>query len=201
MSARSKARKRALDVLFEADQRGRDLGETLGEWVGRDDPPVPAYSIELVTGVAEHRARIDEVLTGYAGDWPLERMPSVDRSVLRLATYELLWSTDVPAAVRDVVRELEPLLRNHAVARDIFKAGELIGENGGQQVLRFHALQRRRDLMPAPLAWKGECASRIPAPTNGKHGRIEQRLDQEFANGFAVQIVKDLFQWKRVLRP
>jgi transcription antitermination protein NusB len=99
MSARSKARKRALDVLFEADQRGRTPGETLDEWVARDDPPVPAYAAELVHGVAEHQPRIDEVLSGYAGDWPLERMPSVDRSVLRLATYELLWSSEVPAAV------------------------------------------------------------------------------------------------------
>ena len=99
MSARSKARKRALDVLFEADQRGRAPGDTLDEWVARNDPPVPAYSVELVTGVADHVTRIDEVLASYAGDWPLERMPSVDRSVLRLATYELLWSTDVPPAV------------------------------------------------------------------------------------------------------
>ena len=86
-------------MLFEADQRGRTPGETLDEWVARDDPPVPAYSIELVHGVAERCARIDEVLAAYSGDWPLARMPSVDRSVLRLATYELLWSPDVPPAV------------------------------------------------------------------------------------------------------
>ena len=99
MSARSKARKRALDVLFEADQRGRAPGETLEEWIARNDPPVPDYSAELVRGVARHCGRIDEVLSSYAADWPLERMPSVDRSVLRLATYELLWSADVPPAV------------------------------------------------------------------------------------------------------
>ena len=85
--------------MFEADQRGRTPGETLDEWTARNDPPVPAYSAELVEGVARHCARIDEVLTSYAGDWPLERMPAVDRAVLRLATYELLWSTDVPPAV------------------------------------------------------------------------------------------------------
>jgi len=99
LSARSKARKRALDVLFEADQRRRAPGETLDEWIARNDPPVPAYSDELVRGVAEHMTRIDEVLASYAGDWPLDRMPSVDRCVLRLATYELLWSADVPPAV------------------------------------------------------------------------------------------------------
>ena len=99
MSARSKARKRALDVLFEADQRDRDVRDTLAEWVQRADPPVPSYAGDLVNGVAQHKDRIDEVLSGYAGEWPLQRMPSVDRSILRLATYELLWSADVPAAV------------------------------------------------------------------------------------------------------
>jgi N utilization substance protein B len=88
VSARSKARKRALDVLFEADQRGRDPLATLADWTDL-----------LVRGVAEHAPRIDEVLSGYTTDWPLERLPSVDRAVLRLATFELLWSADVPAAV------------------------------------------------------------------------------------------------------
>ena len=100
MSARSKARKRALDVLFEADQRGRDPRQTLEEWTGRADPPVPSYAEELVRGVSDNATRIDEILTGYTTDWPLARMPSVDRTILRLATYELLWHTaDVPAAV------------------------------------------------------------------------------------------------------
>jgi transcription antitermination protein NusB len=99
MSARSKARKRALDVLFEADIRGTDGRETLQAWVGRADPPVPAYSQELVEGVVDRLPRIDEVISSYARDWPLERMPPVDRTTLRLATYELLWCPDVPAAV------------------------------------------------------------------------------------------------------
>jgi N utilization substance protein B len=99
VSARSKARKRALDVLFEADQRDHDPLTTLGEWVDRADPPVPAYAEDLVRGVAEHAARIDEILAGYTADWSLERLPSVDRAILRLATYELLWSAHVPAPV------------------------------------------------------------------------------------------------------
>jgi N utilization substance protein B len=99
VSARSKARKRALDVLFEADQRSHDPLATLAEWVGRADPPVPAYAEDLVRGVAEHAARIDEVLAGYTADWSLERLPSVDRAILRLATYELVWSAEVPAPV------------------------------------------------------------------------------------------------------
>ena len=101
MTARSKARKRALDVLFEADQRGRDSVETLAEWQLRSDPPVQSYAETLVRGVHEHAQRIDEVLATYADvEWPLDRMPSVDRIVLRLAAYELLWcSSEVPAAV------------------------------------------------------------------------------------------------------
>ena len=99
MSARSKARKRALDVLFEADQRSRSPLATLQEWNDRNDPPVPAYADVLVRGVADHASRIDEVLAGYTADWPVDRLPSVDRAVLRLATYELLWSTEVPPAV------------------------------------------------------------------------------------------------------
>jgi N utilization substance protein B len=100
VAARSKARKRALDVLFEADQRGRDPLQTLGEWQTRNDPPVQEYAEQLVRGVADNAARIDEVLTGYTSEWPLERMPSVDRTILRLATYELLWQRDaVPSAV------------------------------------------------------------------------------------------------------
>lgn len=99
MSARTKARKRALDILFEADVRGVDSLETLDAWVMRSDPPVQPYARELVQGVAAHRGRIDEVLASYADDWPLERMPPVDRTTLRLATYELLWSDGVPPAV------------------------------------------------------------------------------------------------------
>ncbi|MBV9291456.1 MAG: transcription antitermination factor NusB [Frankiales bacterium] len=99
MAARSKARKRALDVLFESDLRGTDTLATLQAWVDRADPPVQDYARELVEGVAGNQTRIDEVLSAYAGDWPLERMPPVDRTALRLATFELLWRDDVPDAV------------------------------------------------------------------------------------------------------
>ena len=100
MRARSKARKRALDVLFEADARRVDPVATLAERMGRaDDPPMGEYAIELVEGVAAHRPRIDELLASYAEGWSLDRMPAVDRAILRLATYELLWRDDVPDAV------------------------------------------------------------------------------------------------------
>ena len=99
MSARSKARKRALDVLYEADVRGSDPLATLADRVAMADPPVNDYTVELVEGVAASRARIDEILSEYAEGWSLDRMPDVDRAVLRLGVYELLWRTDVPDAV------------------------------------------------------------------------------------------------------
>jgi len=99
VSARSKARKRALDVLYESDLRGVDAIDTLTAWVTRADPPVQDYTRLLVQGVAGKRTRIDDVITTYSGDWPLDRMPPVDRNTLRLAVFELLWCDDVPDAV------------------------------------------------------------------------------------------------------
>ena len=99
MGARSKARKRALDVLYEASQRSADPMSTLRERLAQSDPPVPEYATELVEGVVTHRERIDELLATYAEDWTLERMPPVDLAALRIGTYELLWCDDVPDAV------------------------------------------------------------------------------------------------------
>jgi N utilization substance protein B len=99
MTARSKARKRALDLLFEADLRGVDPIGILAERIPAAGPPVGEYAASLVEGVAEHRDRIDEILASYAEGWTLERMPAVDRAILRLGVYELLWRDDVPDAV------------------------------------------------------------------------------------------------------
>jgi transcription antitermination protein NusB len=99
MAARSKARKRALDLLYEADLRGSDPIGLLADRVARADPPVPEYAASLVEGVSAHRARIDEIIASYAEGWTVPRMPPVDRAILRLALYELLWRDDVPDAV------------------------------------------------------------------------------------------------------
>ena len=99
MSARSKARKRALDVLYESELRGNDAVATLADRIQLAEPPVNDYTIELVEGVQEHRPRIDEILSQYAEGWTVDRMPDVDRAVLRLGVYELLWRADVPDAV------------------------------------------------------------------------------------------------------
>ena len=99
MGARTKARKRALDILFEADQRGLDAGAVLADRVRRADPPVPEYAVEIVEGVGAHLERIDELLATYAQGWTVDRMPGVDRALLRLSTWELLWNDEVPDAV------------------------------------------------------------------------------------------------------
>ena len=97
--ARSKARKRALDILFEAELRGWPVLELLAERIALGRPPVPGYAADLVRGVAGHRARIDELISAYAQGWTLDRMPAVDRNVLRIGVYELLWADDVPDGV------------------------------------------------------------------------------------------------------
>jgi N utilization substance protein B len=100
--ARSKARKRALDLLFEAELRGVPVLELLEERTAAkadDGPPVPEYAAELVRGVQAHRDRIDELLAEYAEGWTLDRMPAVDRNILRIGAYELLWADDIPDGV------------------------------------------------------------------------------------------------------
>jgi N utilization substance protein B len=99
MGARSKARKRAIDVLYEAGQRDGDPLLTLRDRLAQGDPPVPAYAVELVEGVVANRLRIDELLSTYAEDWTLDRMPPVDLAILRLGVFEMLWRDDVPDAV------------------------------------------------------------------------------------------------------
>ncbi len=111
MSARSKARKRALDVLYEADVRGVDPLTTLADRVQLAEPPVNDYTIELVEGVHAHLDRIDAILADYAEGWAVARMPDVDRAILRLGVYELLWRDDVPDPVAiDEAVELAKIL-------------------------------------------------------------------------------------------
>jgi N utilization substance protein B len=99
VAARSKARKRAVDVLYEADVRGTDPVDILADRVQLSDPPVNDFTVELVEGVQANRRRIDEILADYAEGWTIQRMPGVDRAVLRLGIFELLWRADVPDAV------------------------------------------------------------------------------------------------------
>jgi N utilization substance protein B len=110
MSARSKARKRALDVLFASDVRGEDAGEALDRAIADAEGPTNEYTTALVRGVIEHQTRIDHLLSSYAQGWTLDRMPAVDRNVLRLGVYEVLYVDDVPDAV--AVSEALALVRD-----------------------------------------------------------------------------------------
>ena len=101
MAARTKARKRALDLLFEAEQRKVDILLLLRDRLASPatEAPLSQYTVSLVEGVVEHQADIDDVITTYAHGWSLERMPAVDRAILRLGAFEVLYSTDVPGPV------------------------------------------------------------------------------------------------------
>ncbi|WP_125775865.1 transcription antitermination factor NusB [Antribacter gilvus] len=101
MSARTKARKRAVDILFEAEQRGVDPIRLVADRVVQPhtEASVPQYTVDLVEGVMAHRDRIDELLETYSHGWTLERMPAVDRALLRVGTWEVLFNDDVPDAV------------------------------------------------------------------------------------------------------
>ena len=99
MAARSKARKRALDILFAAELRGLPASQLLSEQQSLGEQPVPKYAAELVRGVAAHQAQIDTLISENAVAWTLDRMPAVDRNILRLGVYELLWADDVSDGV------------------------------------------------------------------------------------------------------
>ena len=109
MAARSKARKRAVDVLYAADLRGRSRRDQLADEVATGNPPVPEHTVRLVEGVAEHAPRVDELIDTHARGWSLDRLPDVDRAILRMAVFELLWEDDVPDAV--VIDEAVTLAR------------------------------------------------------------------------------------------
>jgi N utilization substance protein B len=125
MPARSKARKRALDILYEAEIRNVPVLDLLGERA-EASPPVTGYAADLVRGVQAHRDRIDELLAEHSRGWALHRMPAVDRNILRIGVYELLWAPDVPDGVaiseavllaRDLSTDDSPAFVNGLLAR------------------------------------------------------------------------------------
>lgn len=101
MAARSKARRRALEILYEAELRGDPPAEVLDRRTRQAEHRLAEQDFldRLVEGVSAHRERIDELIATYAVGWTLDRMPIVDRNILRLGTYELLWNDDVPDGV------------------------------------------------------------------------------------------------------
>ena len=132
MPARSKARKRALDILYEAEIRREPVLDLLAERSAAGGPadagipPVSGYAAELVRGVQAHRERIDELLAEHAQGWTLDRMPAVDRNILRIGVYELYWGSGVPGGVaiseavllaRDLSTDGSPAFINGLLAR------------------------------------------------------------------------------------
>ena len=119
MSARRKARRRALDILFSADVAEVDVAAALvaaSDQAAHDPQRASSwdYAKEIVSGVIDHREEIDALLSGTSTTWPLDRMPSVDRAVLRLAVWEILHNPEVPSAV--------------AISEAVAMAGELSTE-------------------------------------------------------------------------
>ena len=101
MAARTKARKRAVDLLFEAEQRGINARDLLAERLAKPvtEAPLNQYTADLVEGVVAHWTDINELLATYSQGWTVERMPSVDRAILRLGAFEVLYAQDVSEGV------------------------------------------------------------------------------------------------------
>lgn len=135
MSARGKARRRAVEILFEAEQRREDAREVMERRRRHSDSLVSPYAEELVLGVTMRRGEIDEYLETYSQGWALERMPAVDRNVLRVGAWELLFNDDVPDAV--------------AVAEAVHLAAELAGDESPRFVNGL--LGRLQDVKPTLL--------------------------------------------------
>jgi transcription antitermination protein NusB len=139
VAARSKARKRALDILFEAEMRGESPLTVLEARTIRAEPPVSEYAAELVRGVQAHRDEIDRLLAENSRGWTLDRMPAVDRNILRIGGYELLWGTQVPEAVAiseavllagDLSTDASPTFVNGLLARLLELKPRLSEESG-----------------------------------------------------------------------
>ncbi|WP_083828653.1 transcription antitermination factor NusB [Parafrankia sp. EUN1f] len=153
MSARSKARKRALDILYEADMRSLRPMETLAARRAQSDPPVPDYASDLVEGVVAHLGDIDRHIASHAQGWAIDRMPPVDRNILRIAVLELFWRTDVPDGV--VIDEAVRLAKTISTERSPAFVNGLLAS-----LLQEKPQLLREGPEPAELAGAGEDAAR-----------------------------------------
>jgi transcription antitermination protein NusB len=157
MSARGKARKRALDILFESEIRAIPVLALLDERSTEGSPPVPPYAAELVEGVQRHRFQIDGLLAEYAQGWTLERMPAVDRNILRIGAFELIWQDTVPDAVA--------ISESVALARDLSTDGSPSFVNG--------MLARLLELKPELLREAPDDAASSEEPAEGTDSAAE----------------------------
>ncbi|KFI68777.1 transcription antitermination factor NusB [Bifidobacterium magnum] len=99
--SRSTARKRALNTLYEADEKGQDFISLLEERIKEPgaQTPLPEYAIEIVRGVAEHQPNIDAMLNEHSTGWKLKRMHVLDRNILRIAAWEIMYNDEIPNKV------------------------------------------------------------------------------------------------------
>ncbi|MEU5874327.1 transcription antitermination factor NusB [Glycomyces sp. NPDC047369] len=116
LTARTKWRMRAVEILYEAESRGEGVKRVLAERADRaftdpEAPRLPKYSEELARGVDEYRYELDEAIGRAADGWLVERMPAVDRNVLRVALYEIIYVEDVdtPVAIKEAMRVWEQI--------------------------------------------------------------------------------------------
>jgi N utilization substance protein B len=101
VSARTKARKRALDILFEADQKSANLAGILRarQVESGRQTALAEYTVEIVQGVVDHWIEVNSHIAQAAQEWTMDRMPAVDRAVLRIATWEILYNPEITSAV------------------------------------------------------------------------------------------------------
>ena len=171
MAARSKARKRAVDVLYEADVRGGDrLSAARASGIADGDPPVPEHTVRLVEGVAEHAARIDELIDTHASNWSIDRLPDVDRAILRMAAFELLWADDVPDAV--VIDEAVELAK--ALSTDDSPA-YVNGVLGAILAAEVPTAEAAETVVSDRVRGPGRVAARCPAWLSDGRGRLVAR--------------------------
>ena len=103
MSARSKARKQTLDLLYEADIRSTSAADLLALRdvieEGPDTRPIREFTKLLIAGVTENKRKIDELISTYAQGWDMDRLPAVDRNILRLGIYEIVWTPELAEGI------------------------------------------------------------------------------------------------------
>jgi len=103
VSARSKARKQTLDLLYEADIRSASAADLLAlRDVAQDGPdarPIREFTKDLIAGITANRRKIDELISTYAQGWDMDRLPAVDRNILRLGIYEIVWIQELDDAI------------------------------------------------------------------------------------------------------
>ncbi len=133
--ARRKARRRAVEVLYEAELRSISVAEVIERRRAQPEPPINEFTEHLAAAVDERRERIDALLNDYAIGWTLDRMPVVDRNILRMGAYELLWAADIPdgvaiseavAVARELSTDESPTFINGLLSRLMENKAELM---------------------------------------------------------------------------